>query len=134
MKGIKILQLTEKIKMNIKSMLLALGASLSLTGATHANQFQAENLASGYGNLEGSVKKVCGDKKCTGSCGADKKCDGKCGADKKNGGKCGAKMDKNSEAKCGASTDKKSDAKCGAGTDKSSDGKCGAGKCGGAAS
>lgn len=122
--------------MKNKSMLLTLGASLSLglAGAAHANQFQAEKLNSGYGNAKGSFKVACGDKKCDATCGANKKCDGQCGADKKSGGKCGAKMEKKNDGKCGASMEKKSDANCGANMEKKSEGKCGAGKCGGSAS
>ena len=90
--------------MKNKSMLLTLGASLSLglAGTADANLFSAENLESGYANAKGNFKMACGDKKCDGSCGADKKCDGKCSADKKSDAKCGASMDKKSDAKCGA--------------------------------
>ena len=97
--------------MNKKSLLIALGATLSLgmAGAAQAGQFQAEKLDSGYNNAKGSFQLACA-----------KKGDGKCGA-----GKCGAnKMKKKSDGKCGAG-------KCGANKmEKKSHGKCGAGKCG----
>ncbi len=90
--------------MKSKSMLLALGASLSLGLANVASAetnspFQAEKLQTGYSNSDGSFKLAKG--KCgSGKCGAtkgDKKGKGKCGS-----GKCGAKKDKKGSGKCGS--------------------------------
>ncbi len=99
--------LIKEIKMKKKSILLTIGASLSLGLATaaHADQsssFQTEKLNYGYNNVEGSFKLA----------------EGKCGA-----GKCGANKSMSSD-----STNKKSDGSCGADKDKKSDGSCGADK------
>lgn len=106
--------------MKNKSMLLALGASLSLglanvASAQNGTPFQAEKLNSGYSNLQDSVKLA------NGKCGS-----GKCGAGKCGAGKCGNSTDKKSKeptGKCGSG-------KCGATKDKQGGGKCGSGKCG----
>lgn len=96
--------------MKSKSMLLALGASLSLglanvASAQSSNPFQADKLQTGYSNTDGSFKVAKG--KCgSGKCGAEK-------GDKKGKGKCGS-------GKCGADKDK----------NKKGSGKCGSGKCG----
>lgn len=98
--------------MKNKSMLLAIGASLSLglvnvASADTSNPFQADKLQTGYSNTDGSFKLAKG--KCgSGKCG--------CNADKD-------KKDKKGNGKCGADKDKKGNGKCGSG-------KCGAGKCG----
>ena len=93
--------------MKKKSLLVALGASLSLgmVGAAQAETFQAQKLDSGYNNAEGSFKMACA-----------KKGDGKCGAGKCGAGKCGG-SEKKHEGKCGAG-------KCG-GSEKKNEGKCG---------
>ena len=85
--------------MKNKSMLLALGASLSLGLANVATaeisqSFQSEKLNSGYNHTDANIKLAegkCGAGKCgAGKCGGsdddkgDKKGDGKCGH-----GKCG---------------------------------------------
>ena len=97
--------------MDKKSMLITLGASLSLGLATasHAEQgntFQAEKLKSGYNNVDGSFKIAegkCGAGKCgAGKCGADKMKDKM--KDKKNDGTC---ADKKKDASCGDNKDMK---------------------------
>lgn len=98
--------------MKSKSMLLALGASLSLglanvASADTSNPFQAEKLQTGYSNTDGSFKLAkgkCGSGKCGNNANKDKN-------DKKGKGKCGS-------------------GKCGADKDKKGNGKCGSGKCG----
>lgn len=91
--------------MKNKSMLLTLGASLSLglAGTTNATQFQAEKLDSGYSNAKSCFKLACGNEKCNGSCGGEK-CDGKCNTDKKSDApkSDNTKSDKKSDSKCGA--------------------------------
>lgn len=83
--------------MKSKSMLLALGASLSLglvnvVSAETSNPFQAEKLQTGYSNTDGSFKLAkgkCGSGKCGSNAEKDKnakKGNGKCGS-----GKCGSK-------------------------------------------
>ncbi|WP_222845426.1 hypothetical protein [Legionella genomosp. 1] len=98
--------------MKSKSILLALGTSLSLglvnvASADANNPFQAEKLQTGYSNTDGNFKLA------KGKCGS-----GKCGSNAETD-----KNDKKANGKCGSG-------KCGATKDKKGSGKCGSGKCG----
>lgn len=100
--------------MKNKSVLLAIGVSLSLGVATSSSAFQIEKLNSGYNNANNSFKLA----------------QGKCGNNKAGEGKCGSKENKQGAGNCGSEKNKKSNGKCGSSKDKAASGKCGAGKCG----